>query len=372
MQLSQSNSIGISLENDRNGIFAHFNGMYVGRIYLNHESDRQHLQDPPPTALRISTTLVIEASQAARMPDGYQAAQNFVGGLVILPASDQAKDGKRQRSLSDATSPAKRVKAVAVDSSPVRAPSPSEYSRAIEQPIDMTKGESDSCITCIRGKRRCRGTNIQLVKGHKRCETCATPGTNTKGRVCYWKNEDRGVYTYEDAQRIMAKELGGRILTQNTRAGRLERQQRGESASTGVTSTMPEDVSYAIDPDLDSDTFHGDEDNEAVTVVHSDTDDTLHEELNGELASAVDSAYRSLYDTISGDLGVSDNDHSYTTSLLIDRAILEALSGGVHHDRVDGADENLLEHMRSRVQVYISTYEAIVKLSETGADQDEE
>lgn len=372
IQSSQGEQIDASLHNDHNSIVAYSNGVYIGRVYLDDHSDRQDIQDPFSNTLHVSAVLVIEPHQAARMPDVYQAAQSFVGGPVILQTSSQTNNGKRQRPLSDTTPAAKRAKVATPGSPSVRSPSPSEYSRAIEEPTGLTKEESGSCITCIRGKRKCKGTQIQLIKGHKRCETCATPGTNTSGRVCYWKNKDRGVFTYKDAQREMAKELGGRVLTANTRAGRLERQQRKTSASTGATSSMPDDVSHLIDPDLYSDTICGDEDAEADAVVHADTDDAIHEELNGELASAVDSAYRSLYDIIANDLDVSNNEGSCATSLLVDRAILEALNGGVHHDRAKGIDDEVLSHMRSRVQVYIRTYEAILDMSKANSDQDEQ
>lgn len=162
----------------------------------------------------------------------------------------------------------------------------------------------------------------------------------------------------------MAEELGGRILTKNTRAGRLERQQRASSVSTEFAASTSGDMSDTIDPDPESSIIDGDEDPEGDAAVHIDTDDTLHEELNGELAFAVKLAYRSVFDTVAADLGVSDNEYSYVSSLLFDRAIPAALNGGANHDRVDGIDERVRYHVRAQAQVNIQTYEALLRVSD--------
>lgn len=131
---------------------------------------------------------------------------------------------------SDTTN--KRKKTVAQGSRPIPVRGTEAYAKAMTVPAGMTKEEDETCLTCIRYNRRCKGTQLVVVKGTKRCQTCATPGTGTSSRICYYRDPARGIHTFEDAQRVLADTYGGRRLDQNTRAGRLERQGRAADAAS--------------------------------------------------------------------------------------------------------------------------------------------
>lgn len=139
---------------------------------------------------------------------------------------------------------------VAKDSPPIAGLGSEIYAKAMKQPDGMTKEETDTCLTCIRYNRRCKGTQLVMVNGTKRCQTCATPGTGTSSRICYYRDPDQGIHTFEDAQRVLGPSYGGRRLGQNTRAGRLERQERAGDAADEDTQT---------DDDDDADVAEGDE-----------------------------------------------------------------------------------------------------------------
>lgn len=101
---------------------------------------------------------------------------------------------------------------------------PLAYERAASAPSGIFKLEDDSCLTCISQNRKCRGTVVELDKdGKPRCQWCAhpikkDPTSTASARKCYWREEENGILTYEQAQAAY-----GRTIQKNTRAGIQER-----------------------------------------------------------------------------------------------------------------------------------------------------
>lgn len=202
---------------------------------------------------------------------------------------------------------------------PVASKPTSAYTSAIERPNDMVKKEEDSCLTCIKNSRRCKGTQLHMVKGHKRCQNCAVPGKGSAGRVCYWSNPDRGVVTFEDAVKIMGKELGGRVLTKNTRQGRLQRQEKAEGgmSESGVVEdddgTEAQQTENVNESRLD----------EGVAI----TSDNKHV-YPGPASTLVssDNIIREVQDVVVGDLGVTeDTPYEMVEELAIRKLLGDAL-----------------------------------------------
>lgn len=88
---------------------------------------------------------------------------------------------------------------------------------AIEQPPDGPSRPPGRCLTCIRYKRKCLPAD-GIVNG--KCWVCrGSPDEDkdkygTQQRNCYWKDESKGITTYEQAQGYH----NGRRIPQNTRA----------------------------------------------------------------------------------------------------------------------------------------------------------
>ncbi|KAJ9658675.1 hypothetical protein H2198_003553 [Neophaeococcomyces mojaviensis] len=66
---------------------------------------------------------------------------------------------------------------------------------AIEIPPNGIKPDGKRCLTCIRYVRRCKGSSV--VDG--RCETCR--GIDGRPRNCFWLQPNKGIHTYDDAQK---------------------------------------------------------------------------------------------------------------------------------------------------------------------------
>lgn len=97
------------------------------------------------------------------------------------------------------------------------------YDRAIEYPNGPHKDAQGMCLTCCYNSRSCDSTDMVWNERKKvwRCAHCAKPdkhGMST--RNCYWKDEERGIFTLPDAR---AADPNGRTCAKNTVAGRLER-----------------------------------------------------------------------------------------------------------------------------------------------------
>lgn len=89
---------------------------------------------------------------------------------------------------------------------------------------------------------------------------------------------------------------------------------------------------------------------------------TINLEPAGELMSAIDSAYNSIYSTVAQDLGIPDDDDSVSTDLVVNRATHDAMNGsGPHQEWVEGIDEEVLGGMAGRVQANIRTFEVILR-----------
>lgn len=184
----------------------------------------------------------------------------------------------------------------------------------------MVKKEGDSCLTCIKNSRKCKGTQLQMVKGQKRCQNCASPGKGSSGRICYWVNAARGVATFDDAVRIMSKELGGRILTKNTRKGRLERQERssgGQSDSDVVQDnnrTEFEQTETLNEQQVDED------------IILKSDDECVYPGLRSSSISSDNNIVRAVQDVVVGDLGVPEGtSYEIVEELAIKKILGDAL-----------------------------------------------
>lgn len=89
---------------------------------------------------------------------------------------------------------------------------------AIEEPPEGRTKAAGRCLTCIRYKRKCPSKD-GIVNG--KCWVCrGSPtsgeptGSNTQQRNCFWIDEEKGIYTYEQAQEYNSS----RKIPQNTRA----------------------------------------------------------------------------------------------------------------------------------------------------------
>lgn len=331
-------------------------GQYVGELYLNLSADMVLIQDPPTATLQMSTTLVLNTSLSYPELSVFPAVQD----LAQRPnahSSDATTSTTTTTSTPSVLSNCKKT--VNPQAAPIAPKSASFYAKGAEKPTGMTKNESDSCLTCLRNNRRCKGTEINLIKGNKRCANCVKPGKNTSGRVCYWRDPSRNVHTYEDAQRELAEELGGRILEKNTRAGRVERQQETASQSdernllSNTETTGANSVSDAeMEDDCASDT--------QMTDTSSDHVDTIENNIGLDLFAATQSAHWSVCSVITQDLGLHESDHSLETILMVEQSILDALDGiGPYQDRVLGINHEILNGIHLIVEANIALYRAM-------------
>lgn len=214
-------------------IVATYQGQVIGHLYLSYSADLAHIRIPPASVLQIPAFLVINGHNPGLVAGARQNPQAFLQPPTIASNSQEGSPNgagkpKRNGDMPSEQRSAKRPKVVAEGAPPIAAKGVEHYAKAIEVPSGMTKNEGDSCMTCLRYSRRCKGTELEMVKGDKRCATCAHPGKNTKGRVCYWRDPDNGITTYEEAK----QKLGGRYLEDNTRGGRLKKQAKAKSLAT--------------------------------------------------------------------------------------------------------------------------------------------
>lgn len=350
----------------------------MGGILLNNPIDLHNIQTPPGTFVHIPATLVLDArnlgpspgprqnpqplphSQYHQQPQSLPQNRTAPTTAGSVANSNDQTSRKRLAPVANITPPDKRQKVVDPNVAAIPPRPVSDYARAIEEPTDMSKNEDGSCLTCVRYRRKCKGTSLKLVKGAKRCEQCAKPGTNTSGRVCFWKVPSKGVHTYEDAQRILGRNMGGRTIQQNTRQGRLKRQKKAEAEASQVVPPTPENKSDGGRSDVE------------MVDPHAGTpaDDDIDHDGDGGLSSAAESARQSLYDVVAADLGLPETNHSDATRLAVERVIRDALNGrGRHREHVEGIDDRVVEAMLTQVQATIAALEAAE--SEEGTEVEE-
>lgn len=111
--------------------------------------------------------------------------------------------------------------------------------KATYRPSGTTKAESDTCFTCIRYNRTCKGTTID-DKG--KCENCQGQGEDLKSkRKCYWRVNH--AYTYRQTRK---KSKNPRYLPANTREARALRKQSQDQTPSSIESSTP-DASLTMD-----------------------------------------------------------------------------------------------------------------------------
>lgn len=107
-----------------------------------------------------------------------------------------------------------------------------DYSKGTPRPAEADQGkkaESDTCLTCIRYNRRCRGVTMTYVRTQRngrqpqwKCAQCCNPQ-----RRCLWRPSATKVTTYSEA----FKADGGQELEKNTVEGRKARAQERMKAT---------------------------------------------------------------------------------------------------------------------------------------------
>lgn len=258
------------------------------------------------------------------------------------------------------TTPATEIsQALNSDVAPVPAKPATYHAKAVEEPKGMTKNEDDSCLTCLSQGRLCKGTELTLVKGRKRCAVCIKPGTKTSGRICYWKAPDRGVNTYEDAQRILGKEYGGRTLVQNTRAERARRQQAQPQDNQLI---VPEDDRGDENDVPNVNEANGD--NDAGVKANEDFGGQfdMNSNTGSQLWSAAESAHQSLYGIVAEQLGLREGDIDAKTTLAVEYAIRVALTGrGPDRNRIEALDQTVRQVLSINVESNIKDLEEILE-----------
>lgn len=323
----------------------------VGRLQLPDILEMRTITRPSGDSFEVDARLIIEDSSlrsGSTSPRSQQPQISIFAAnstAVQSTNNDAGLSRKRKASSPDSDTSAKRPKMVAAK--PIPKKSSSQYANAAREPLGMTKKESDSCLTCLRYSRRCKGTTIVIFNGHKRCQCCANPGKGTAGRVCYWCNPEEGIYTYEDAQRLLAKKLGGRVLAKNTRTERQKRQRR--SARQNSHQHVPE-----IDGIED-----GDEDIEDTERHVGHLDEEGNVPADEPRQNAAETTHALLRTMVALDLRLPPNSQSDMIRLAVERGMRDALNGlGPHQQHLRPISTAVLQLIPALVESEIAELEA--------------
>lgn len=194
---------------------------------------------------RNSDGVATLASQPAAAPAPLMTS-NDVLGPVPVPGSL-----KRSASPISGTAPSpKKTRTSRKGKAASTTEKERDWTKATPRPIGTTKLLSDTCLTCIQQNRICGGTTL-TDKG--KCQNCDGVGPGYKKRVCYWKDEDKEILTYSDAQ----AKLKGRKLASNTREGVAARKARKEASSTATIDPVQsaQMSNAAFSPSLNNQSF---------------------------------------------------------------------------------------------------------------------
>lgn len=333
----------------------------VGHLELPDMIEMRPVTRPSGNLVEVDARLIIEDPSLAPGSTSTQTQQPRPStsatdsAAIPSPKNDSGPSRKRKAGSADTETPAKRPKMVAQDAKPIAKKSSSQYANAAREPIGLTKRESDSCLTCLRYSRRCKGTIVVIVNGHKRCQCCANPGKGTAGRVCYWYNPEEGIYTYEDGQRLLAKKLGGRVLKKNTRQGRQKRQRR---------SVRQNSTQYVPDDDEEKD---GRSTEDHVGEQHVENDSPPDESLQ----RAAETAHDLLRTVVALDLHLPPNSQSDMIRLAVERGLRDAFGGiGPHQQHLRPISTGVLQSIPALVESEIAEIEAGMR-HERGEDEQE-